>query len=230
VSIPHAATEPRPTPDEIDFILETAGRYLARGPRREDVLSTFAGVRPLVKGDGKKTASLSRDHVIVQDQPGLLTMTGGKWTTYREMAEECVDRAARLVGLPRRPCPTGELRIHGYHADPASLKELAVYGTDAAAIRLLLESDPVLAEKLHPALPYCAAEVVWAVRSEMARTAEDVLARRTRALFLNAGAAVQIAPQVAALMARELDRDADWTAGQVRAFNELARGYRVPSG
>jgi glycerol-3-phosphate dehydrogenase len=225
VAIPHAPVEPRPTAEEIDFILETAGRYLARQPRREDVLSTFAGVRPLVKGDGRNTASLSRDHLIRVEAPGLLTITGGKWTTYREMAEECVDHAARLAHLPRRSCPTAGLRIHGYA--PVSPDDLAVYGSDAAAIRKLMESDPSLGDLLHPTLPYRAAEVVWAVRSEMAQTVEDVLARRTRALFLNASAAVAMAPRVAELLARELGRDATWAADQVRAFGELARGYQV---
>jgi glycerol-3-phosphate dehydrogenase len=225
VEIPAAVTEPRPTPTEVDFILETAGRYLAKLPGRGDVLSTFAGVRPLVKGEGGRTAELARDHVIRSDTPGLLTITGGKWTTYRGMAEECIDRAAAMVGVPRRPCRTRELRVHGHHPDPAGLGELAVYGSDAAAVRRLTEEDPVLAEQLHPALLYRAAEVVWAARMEMARTVEDVLARRTRALFLNAAAAVAMAPRVAALLARELGRDREWAAGQVRAFGELARGY-----
>jgi glycerol-3-phosphate dehydrogenase len=227
VAIPDAPAEPHPTGDEIDFILETAGRYLARLPRRGDVLSTFAGIRPLVHAVGKSTATLSRDHTIRVDAPGLLTITGGKWTTYRHMAEECVTRAAALGGLPRRPCRTHELRLHGYPPSPGDLGDLAGYGSDADAIRTLMTEDPVLAEQLHPALPYRAAEVAWAARSEMARTLADVLARRTRALFLNAGAALEMAPRVAELLARELGRDGEWAAGQVRAFNELARGYRV---
>jgi glycerol-3-phosphate dehydrogenase len=227
IPIPDAPSDPRPTPEEIDFILETAGRYLERQPGRGDVLSAFAGVRPLVKAGGRHTASLARDHAIRTDAPGLLTITGGKWTTYRSMAEQCVNRAATLAGLPRRPCHTHELRIHGYHESPADLGELAVYGSDATAIRSLMDNESALAERLHPALPYRAAEVVWAVRAEMARTVSDVLARRTRALFLNATAAVEMAPRVAELLARELGRDAAWDADQVRAFGELARGYVV---
>ena len=130
-----------------------------------------------------------------------------------------------LAGLPRRPCPTRELRLHGHHPDAAAFGDLAVYGSDASAIRKLMEADPALAERLHPALPYRAAEVVWAVRAEMARTVADVLARRTRALFLNAAAAVEMAPRVAELLARELGRDESWAAEQVRAFGELAKGY-----
>jgi glycerol-3-phosphate dehydrogenase len=225
VPIPEAVPEPRPTAAEIDFILETAGRYLAKPPRREDVLSTFAGVRPLVQAGNDRTADLSRDHTIRVDAPGLLTITGGKWTTYRDMAEDCVDRAARLAGLPNRPCPTRELRLHGHHPDAASFGELAVYGSDAPAVRKLMDTDAGLVERLHPALPYRAAEVAWTARSEMARTVADVLARRLRALFLNAAAAIEMSPRVAELLARELGRDADWAATQVREFGELAKGY-----
>jgi glycerol-3-phosphate dehydrogenase len=141
------------------------------------------------------------------------------------MAEECLDRAVTPAGLPRRPCRTRELRVHGWYPDAAGLGDLAVYGSDAPAVRKLMD-EPGLAEQLHPALPYRAAEVVWAARVEMARTVEDVLARRTRALFLNAAAAVAMAPRVAGLLARELGRDGDWAGAQVAAFTELARGYR----
>jgi glycerol-3-phosphate dehydrogenase len=228
VAVSDAPAEPRPTGEEIDFILDTAGRYLARPPRREDVLSAFAGIRPLVQAGGKSTATLSRDHTIRVDAPGLLTITGGKWTTYRHMAEECVTRAAALAGLPRQACRTHELRVHGYHSSPGDLGDLAEYGSDAEAVRTLMTEGPDRAEPLHPALPYRAAEVVWAARSEMARTVADVLARRTRALFLNAAAAVEVAPRVAELLARELGREAAWARDQVRAFNELARGYQAP--
>jgi glycerol-3-phosphate dehydrogenase len=219
--------EPRPAAAEIDFILETAGRYLARPPQQTDVLSTFAGIRPLVKAGGGSTAALSRDHTIRVDAPGLITITGGKWTTYRRMAEDGVNRAAALAGLPRRACRTRDLPIHGHDADAARFGDLAGYGSDAPAIRALAVADPALGERLHAALPYIAAEVVWAVRVEMARTVDDVLARRLRALFLNAAAAVEMAPKVAAILARERGRDAAWTAAQVRAFAGLAQGYRV---
>ncbi len=221
VAIPHAGLEPRATEGEIDFILETAGRYLAKPPTRADVRSVFVGVRPLVKADGAaNTAALSRDHTLRVDRTGLVTITGGKWTTYRNMAEDCVDLAARQAGLPPRLCVTGTLRVHGYReaADPTD--RLAIYGADAEAIREL--QRPQL---LHPALPYTEAEVVWAARYEMARTVEDVLARRTRALFLNATAAPAAAPRVAELLAGEQGRDTAWQAAQVRAFVELAGGY-----
>lgn len=218
--------EPRPLQEEIEFILETAARYLTRPPSRKDVLAVYVGLRPLVKGEGK-TSTLSRDHVIHVDTSGLLTITGGKWTTYRHMAEDCVDHAITLGRLPDMGCVTKSLHIHGYA--PARSDEedaLAVYGADAEAIRALAR-DAVLAARLNPALPYVAAEVVWAAREEMARTVEDVLARRTRALFLNAAAAMEMAEPVANLLAAELGRDEAWIAGQVKAFCALAQQYRV---
>ena len=183
---------------EIDFILETAGRYLHKAPTRADVLSVFVGIRPLVKsGDSTLTSALSRDHTIHIDASGLLTTTGGKWTTYRRMAEDTVTQAAELADLPDRQCVTRALSLHGFHQNARQFGSLSVYGSDAPAIQELMRADPALAAPLHPALPYTGAEVVWAVREEMARTIEDVLARRCRALFLNAGAAVQMVPAVA---------------------------------
>jgi glycerol-3-phosphate dehydrogenase len=217
--------EPHPLEEEIEFILETAGRYLSRPPTRADVLAVYVGLRPLVKGEGK-TSALSRDHVIHVDTSGLLTITGGKWTTYRHMAEDCVDHAITLGRLRDEPCPTKNLRIHGYFENSQALEVLEVYGADAAQIRVLAQ-DPKLAVPLHPALPYIAAEVVWAARHEMARTVEDILARRTRALFLNAAAASTMAEPVAKLLAAELDHDTTWVAAQVNDFQALAQQYRV---
>jgi glycerol-3-phosphate dehydrogenase len=217
--------EPRALKEEIEFVLETAGRFFARPPSRKDVLAVFVGLRPLVKGEGK-TSALSRDHLIHVDASGLLTITGGKWTTYRHMAEDTVDHAITLGKLADAECTTKNLHIHGYMEDAAALGSLEVYGSDAAAIRELAK-DPVLAAQLHPALPYIGAEVVWAAREEMARTVEDVLARHTRALFLNAQAAMDMAEPVALLLAGELGRDAAWVEAQVAEFHALAQQYRV---
>jgi glycerol-3-phosphate dehydrogenase len=217
--------EPRPLDEEIEFVLETAGRYLTRPPTRTDVLAVYVGLRPLVKGEGK-TSALSRDHVLHVDPSGLLTITGGKWTTYRHMAEDCVDHAITLGKLPDVECVTRNLRIHGYTEDAGAFGSLEVYGSDAEAIRTLAQ-DPSLAVQLHPALPYIAAEVVWAARVEMARTVEDVLARHTRALFLNANAAIAMAEPVARLLAAELGRDEAWITAQVQEYCALAEQYRV---
>jgi glycerol-3-phosphate dehydrogenase len=223
--------EPRPFPEEIDFILETAGRYLHRAPTRTDVLSVFVGVRPLVRsGDAANTAALSRDHTIRIDPSGLLTIAGGKWTTYRNMAEDCVNQAATLARLADSPCVTRHLNIHGFHPNAERFGDLAVYGSDAVEIHELVRAQPALDERLHPELPYRAAEVAWAARREMALTVEDVLARRTRALFLNARAAVAMAPRVAEILAAERRCDASWQARQVSAFRDLARGYQVTGG
>jgi glycerol-3-phosphate dehydrogenase len=212
--------EPVALEQEVDFILDTASLYLAKKPARGDVLSVFAGIRPLVRsGDANNTAALSRGHTIRIEESGMVTICGGKWTTYRRMAEDCVNQAATLARLPEVPCATDSLRIHGYHTDAASLGPLRVYGSDAAAIRELNESA-----RLDPSLPYTEAEVIWAVRNEMARCVDDVLARRTRALFLNAGAAIEMAPRVADLIAAELGRDPELECFQQIAGHYLAGG------
>jgi glycerol-3-phosphate dehydrogenase len=218
--------EPHALEEEIEFILETAGRYLTRQPTRADVLSVYVGLRPLVKSDGK-TSALSRDHLIHVDPTGLLTITGGKWTTYRHMAEDCVDHAITLGRLDEHPCPTKDLHIHGYMENAESVGDLQVYGADAAAIQALAASDATLASQLHPNLPVIGAEIVWAARKEMARTVEDSLARRTRALFLNSKAAIAMAPRAAELLARELGRDEAWAQEQAVVFCKLAEQYQV---
>jgi glycerol-3-phosphate dehydrogenase len=186
--------EPVALDSEVDFILSTAAQYLTRIPTRADVLSVFAGIRPLVRAEGvAHTAALSRDHVIHIDSSGLMTVCGGKWTTYRQMAEDCVDQAATLAQLPERPCLTRDLKIHGFQSSSEDSGPLAVYGSDAGEIGKLISENAALGETLHPDLPYLKAQVIWAVRHEMARTIEDVLARRTRALFLNS-AALAMAP------------------------------------
>jgi glycerol-3-phosphate dehydrogenase len=220
--------EPKPLESEIEFILETAGRYLLKAPTRADVLSVFAGIRPLVKsGEGTLTAALSRDHTIHFDASGLLTTTGGKWTTYRNMAEHTVDQAADFARLAERPCVTRTLNVHAFHSNAERFGPLRVYGADAIGIQDLMRATPSLAAPLHADLPYTGAEVVWATRHEMARTVEDVLARRTRALFLNVRAAEAMAPAVARLMAPELAWDDARQSSEVAAFLALAAGYRL---
>ena len=218
--------EPKPLEEEIEFLLAHTARYLTKDPSRKDVLSTFAGIRPLVASDGEgETAALSRDHCLFIASSGLVTITGGKWTTYRKMAEDTIDQAATLAGLEERPCVTRDLRIHGYHQDARTFGELERYGADAPAIRDLFRERPGFEARLHPNLPLHEGEVVWAARNEMAVTVDDVLARRSRALLWDARAASEIALRVAELMAEELGRDEAWQRDQAESFQALAAGY-----
>ncbi|MEM9235278.1 MAG: glycerol-3-phosphate dehydrogenase/oxidase [Verrucomicrobiota bacterium] len=222
--LPEASIEPRALDEELDFLMEHARKYLADDPTRDDVLSVFAGLRPLVSsGDGSDTAAMSRDHTVLISESGLITVTGGKWTTYRKMGEDVVDQAEMVAGVDARDCVTKGLRIHGWQENGDG--PLAWYGSDARVIEELRQSDPVLAEVLDEGVELTAAEVRFAVEQEMARTVEDVLARRSRALLLDARAAIRMAPRVAGLMAGFLGRNGEWEKEQVGQFEDLARGY-----
>lgn len=219
--------EPRPFPEEVDFLLAHTARYLVKDPTPDDVLSVFVGLRPLVKaGAVGTTAALSREHTLAVSPSGLITITGGKWTTYRNMAEDTVDRAAEVGELQPVKSPTRNLRLHGYQERPAP-EPFGVYGSDAAQVQLLLGSQRGWHERLHPELPYRVGETVWAARYELARTVEDVLARRTRALLLNAAASVAAAPRIAALLAAELGHNQEWQRRQVEHYTALATHYTL---
>jgi glycerol-3-phosphate dehydrogenase len=219
--------EPVAMDSEIDFILNTTAKYLTKAPERKDVLSVFAGLRPLAapQGDSSKTKEISRSHKIIVSPSGLLTITGGKWTTYRKMAEDVVDRAIGIGNLSPFICKTEDLPIHGSAQEIDQHDHLYVYGSDRRQVLELAKEDKNWKEKLHPRYDYLEAEVVWAIRHEMARTVEDVLARRLRLLFLDARAAIAAAPLTAKLMADELGKDAIWQNEQVAAFTELASNY-----
>jgi glycerol-3-phosphate dehydrogenase len=219
--------EPKALESEIEFILNTAGRYLTRAPRREDVLSVFAGLRPLTYNgdDPEETKEVSRNHQVAVSLSGLITASGGKWTTYRKMGEDIVDKAILVGGLDERSCITKNMPIHGYAKNLHSKDHLEIYGSDKMAILQMMDETPEIKATLHPKLEYTEAEVLWAVREEMARTVEDVLARRTRALFLDARASIEMAPKVAEIMAWELNRDGDWVKQQVENYHELAANY-----
>jgi glycerol-3-phosphate dehydrogenase len=215
--------EPVALDEEIGFILRNAARYLARDPREEDILSVFAGQRPLVRPpgrDGAATKTISRNHEVLVSESGLVTIVGGKWTTYRQMAEDALDQAVTLAGLSAGPCVTASLPLHGSAAGGEMSDIYAAYGAEGQRLSALGHDT-----RLHPRLAETEAAVLWAVREEMARTVEDVLARRTRALFLDARAACECAPAVARLIGRELRRDAGWQQAQVEAFTALARRY-----
>ena len=224
--ISHLTIEPRPLPEEIEFLFKHAGRYLTKDPGTSDVKSIFAGIRPLVKASDKnETAALSRDHTILISKSGLLTITGGKWTTYRKMAEDAVNQAVVLAGLEERPCLTQTLRLHGGEGDFVAEDAFNIYGNDQPAIQQLINENSIFAERVNENLPYTTAEVIWAIRHEMARTVEDILSRRTRALLLDAKASINLAPPITALLAKELGRDATWQKQQIAAYTALAQAY-----
>jgi glycerol-3-phosphate dehydrogenase len=224
--VPGPDYEPRALPEERRFLALNIERYLGTQPTPKDVLSMWTGQRPLVRhSDSASTAALSRDHTILISPSHLVTITGGKWTTYRKMAEDVVDRAAKLAELPAGRSVTRDLKLHGWSAPPFSNAWNDVYGSDLPALNTLAAKDPALNEPLDPRLPFRKAEVVWAAQHELARTVEDVLARRTRALFLNARAAMDAAPEAARLLAHELDRTPEWRDQQIASFCALAQNY-----
>ncbi|CAN5643725.1 glycerol-3-phosphate dehydrogenase/oxidase [soil metagenome] len=226
-AVPKSSVEPTALAKERDFLVEYVARYLGRQPKPTEVLSMWSGLRPLVRKGSGSTSKLSRDHTILVSETGMLTITGGKWTTYRKMGEDVVNRAIDVHSLPKTISTTAQKKLHGWIEQPiAGANEWEkVYGSDLPALRTLLASDARWNELVHPRLPYRLGEVVWAARFEMARTVEDILARRTRALFLDARAAVEAAPVVAEILAEELKRSDAWRESDLQSFYQVAQGY-----
>ena len=218
--------EPIALEDEIDFVLRHAKKYLSKDPKRSDVKSVFAGLRPLVRPTGSKTTSeISRSHHLQVSESGLVTIAGGKWTTYRKMAEDTINQAAVIAGLEDVSCKTEGIRIHGWLKSVDRKDHLHVYGSDVVGFKKLLKENPEWGEKLHKNLPYLKGEVIWAVRNELAITIEDVLSRRTRALLLDAKASLEMAPEVGRLLASEFGFDDDWVQQEVKEYEALAKNY-----
>jgi glycerol-3-phosphate dehydrogenase len=226
--VPSTSVEPRSLAVERKFLATHIEHYMGKKLQAGDVLSMWSGLRPLVKqGRGIKTSKLSRDHTILISNSGLVTVTGGKWTTYRKMGEDTITQAAKVAGLAAAPSRTVNLKLHGWtdRTNTNAAESDLVYGSDLPAVEALGAEDYEVNALLHPRLPYRRREIVWAARSEMARTVEDALARRTRALFLDVRAAMESAPMAAQLMARELHRDEAWVAKNVAEFEKTASGY-----
>jgi len=223
----NADLEPRALEEEIEFILSTAGTYLTKVPSRKDVKSIFAGLRPLAapQGDEMSTKEISRHHKVLISLSGLITLTGGKWTTYRKMGEDAIDKAILLAGLPERKSITEKLMIHSYSQNVSLNDPKSVYGTDIQKIEKIIDEDNSLKDLLNDELHISKAQVILAVREEMARTVEDFLARRTRALFLDARESLKMCESVAQIMASELNFDDDWIKNQVEKYTVLAHGY-----
>lgn len=220
--------EPIAQEEEIHFLLEHAARYLTKDPDRTHIRSVFAGLRPLVRSTAKKTAEISRDHSILISDSGLVSIVGGKWTTYRKMSEDVVNAAAVQGGLPYKECITVSLPIHGAKEVTSYDRDGYYYGTDKAGIDALSANDKQIGAPLHERLPYNAAEIIWAVRHEFCQTVEDALSRRTRALLLDATAAKEMASATARIMAQELGKGEDWIQKQIVHFHTVADKY-LPS-
>lgn len=221
--------DPKPLDQEIQFILETARDYFKRAPTRADVKSVFVGLRPLAapKKEGKATKEVSRSHKVHISDSGLVHIIGGKWTTYRQMAEDTIDAAMKANLLPKKACQTVALKLHGYQESSLSDSFLSVYGSDTAALQKYSADDAALAEKIHPDYPYLLAQVAWAIDHESALTLEDILARRIRLLFLDARAAAQSAEKVARFMAKRLQWDDERLQTELNNFTAKAAQYHL---
>ncbi|WP_223582277.1 glycerol-3-phosphate dehydrogenase/oxidase [Sphingobacterium sp. GVS05A] len=219
--------EPIALEKEIEFILKTAGRYLTKQPTRQDALAVFAGLRPLAAptGNSNKTKEISRSHKVIVSDSNLLTLTGGKWTTFRRMGQDTVDKAIKIGCLPKKESTSATQKIYSAIPTTDRSNHMYIYGSDQEAIHALEQENPVWGEKLVEHLEFKKAEVLWAVRNELAQTVEDVLSRRVRILFLDAKAAITAAPEVARILAQELGKDENWQKNQVENFEKVAKNY-----
>lgn len=222
--IKEALVEPIAQEEEIQFILDNAGMYMTTPPTRDDIKSVFSGLRPLAapENDGSATKEISRHHKVIVSTSGLVSILGGKWTTYRKMAEDIINTAQSVGGLPERGCITHNLPVHGYDYNSDWTNPLHVYGVDIdKIIKLDPEGNTSLSKEVH----LTKNQVIWAVREEMAMTVEDVLARRTRVLFLNASESLILAPTVAAIMGKEMGKDSSWITTQIENYTTLTQNY-----
>jgi glycerol-3-phosphate dehydrogenase len=223
--VPSASEEPVALKEEIDFVMQHIHRYLKKDPSYNDIRSVFAGLRPLVKSNSKITSAISRDHHISVSDSELISITGGKWTTYRKMAEDVMEVAIHKAGMSEKECVTKNLHIHGYKESNDYTAALYYYGSDKEMIEDLIKKDNSLADLIHPSLPYLKAETIWAIQNEMCMTVEDALARRTRALLLDANAAIESASLVANMMAKEMGKNETWIKEQIDSFISVAKNY-----
>ena len=221
-----AVVEPKATEKEIDFILETAGRYLIKKPTKKDIKSVFAGLRPLAApNDDEKTKEISRSHKIMQSNSGLVSIIGGKWTTYREMSEDLIDKVESFFNLEKTKSVTEHLKIHGYQENTNFKNPLYFYGSDLDLIEKMIQKNPDLATVISDKLSINKAQIIFAIQNEFARNTYDILARRTRALFLDAEESLKIAPKVIEIIARELHKDTTWQKEELKRFTITANGY-----
>jgi glycerol-3-phosphate dehydrogenase len=223
--VDEASLEPKALEKEINFILETAAGYLAQRPTRADVLSVFAGLRPLAapKQGEQKTKEISRSHKIIVSASNLFTILGGKWTTFRKMGEDMVNCIEKTLSWDHRKPSTASLHIHGYAEKVDWQDPFYFYGSDAPLLKQRMNGSAGI--WISESLKIHKMQVKWAVENEMARTVEDVLSRRTRALLLDARESIRIAPEVARLMAESLGKDELWVEKEVKQYVSLAEQY-----
>jgi glycerol-3-phosphate dehydrogenase len=222
--------EPQATEEEVDFIIANASPYLSRPIKRSDIRSVFSGLRPLVRppGSSGKTSAISRDHFIDISSTGLITIAGGKWTTFRNMGEDAIDHAIKVGKLHDRPSRSLTMRFHGFRANqPESDAIFSAYGSDADILEEWIRERPELGEAIHPNLSSTWAEVLFAVREELAESVEDILARRTRSLSLDVQAAIEVAPIIAQFMAKEKGLDESWKKSSIESFLAIAQHYKL---
>lgn len=219
--------EPKALQEEIDFVIHHFNKYATTTISKTDVKSVFVGLRPLVKVENQQSTSvMPRDHAVKLLPSGLIHIIGGKWTTYRNMAQHTIDVAIEKGNLEFVKCKTKRLPIHGCTAQIEN-SHFDIYGSDAIKINELIEQDATLAALIHPDYPYTKAEVVWFIRNEMAETVEDILARRIRLLFLDAQSAVECAFVVASILAKEKNKTEIWQQEQIANFKKLAQQYCI---
>lgn len=229
VPIEEADEEPKATDKEVDFILENATQYLDNPPSKRDIKSVFVGLRPLAATENgtQKTKEVSRSHKITRTESGLLNLLGGKWTTYRQMAEDLVNRVGFELEGRKRPCRTQKLKLWGYsNSHLFGNESLSRYGSDLEKLKQYSD-NPVDNASLSPQFELSKNQILWSIREEMAVTLEDVLARRTRCLFLDAKESVEIAEKVASIMAREMGKNEDWITQELTNFKSLAKNYQL---
>ena len=218
--------EPIALDEEIQFIIENAGMYMSKKPKRSDIKSVFAGLRPLAASEGNKetTKEISRHHKITVSTSGLINVLGGKWTTYRKIAEDTVNTVLMVSGLSERKCNTETLPIFGFDPTTNWDDPLHFYGTEAKKVEAMdLNGNKSLSSKLF----ITKNQICWAIKNEMAITLEDVLARRTRCLFLDAYETEKIAPKVAEIMAFELKKEKKWVIQELKNFNLILKNYQL---
>jgi glycerol-3-phosphate dehydrogenase len=219
--------EPIALREEIDFVISHFNRYTTSEIKYSDIKSVFVGLRPLAKVENvNATKVMPRDHVIKVLPSGLIHITGGKWTTYRSMAKHAIDKAIQYSGLHFSTCKTKHLQIHGW-TEKRLNSHLSIYGSDAVFIEELIKKDNLLAEKIHVDYPYTKAEIVWFIQNEMAQTIEDILARRIRLLFIDAKAAIEIAPIIADIFIETNNKTVTWKQEQIETFNIVANNYLI---